>query len=115
MPSFVGVVVTAAVALSLVAGVPAFQSQTQPTPAAPPSTVDTARPEQFVGTWTYNADESVNAYTGRPEQAPTRAEAVRQAQELALRGLALKLKAGLLSNEDVSEIRFVEVESDELD
>ena len=75
MPSLVGAFVTGAVALSLVAGVPAFQSQTQPTPAAPPSTVDTARPEQFVGTWTYNADESVNAYTGRPEQAPTRAGA----------------------------------------
>jgi hypothetical protein len=75
MPSLVGAVVTGAVALSLVAGVPAFQAQTQPTPAAPASTPDTARPEQFVGTWSYNADESVNAYTGRPEQAPTRAGA----------------------------------------
>ena len=75
MPSLVGAVVTSGLALSLVAGVPAFQSQTQPAPAAPPSTADTARPELFAGTWTYNADESVNAYTGRPEQAPTRAGA----------------------------------------
>ena len=75
MPSLVGALVTSGVALSLVAGVPAVQSQTQPVPAAPPSTADTAQPELFEGTWTYNDDESVNAYTGRPEQAPTRAGA----------------------------------------
>jgi len=73
MPSLVGAVVTSAVALSLVAGVPAVQS---PPPAAPPtSAAESPRPAQFAGTWTYNADESVNAYTGRPEQAPTRAGA----------------------------------------
>lgn len=74
MPSLIGAVVTSAVALSLVAGLPAVQS---PPPAAAPATsaTDSPRPAQFEGTWTYNADESVNAYTGRPEQAPTRAGA----------------------------------------
>lgn len=73
MPSLVGAVVTSAVALSLVAGVPAVQSP--PPAAAPTSAADSPRPAPFAGTWTYNADESVNAYTGRPEQAPTRAGA----------------------------------------
>lgn len=74
MPSLVSAVVTCGVALSLVASAPPFQSASPQTPAPAPApvTVDTARPEMFAGTWSYNADESVNAYTGRPEQAPTR-------------------------------------------
>jgi hypothetical protein len=70
MPSLVGAVVTSAVALSFVAGMSAVQS---PAPAAQTTTAaESIRPEQFEGSWTYNADESVNAYTGKPEVAPTR-------------------------------------------
>jgi hypothetical protein len=36
--------------------------------AAPPDVQHS--PEQFSGQWVYNAEESVNAATGRPEQAP---------------------------------------------
>jgi hypothetical protein len=70
MPSLVGAVVTSAVAVSLVAGMPAVQS---PAPAAQPtSAAESIRPEQFEGSWAYNEDESVNAYTGKPEVAPSR-------------------------------------------
>jgi hypothetical protein len=74
MPSMVGAVVTGAVALSLVASVPAAQSQGPATPPAISTTTpaETPRFDQFEGTWKYVADESVNAYTGRPEHAPTR-------------------------------------------
>ena len=43
-------------------------------PPAPPSTPSSNGvphpPEQFVGLWAYNPDESINAATGRPEQSP---------------------------------------------
>ena len=72
MPSLVGAVVTCGVALTLVAGVPAAQSQGQ-TPAAPVAgSTESPRPEQFAGSWSYNAEESVNAYTGKPETVQTR-------------------------------------------
>ena len=71
MPSLVGAIATSAVALGLVAGFPVVQSP--PPTTAPTTAADAVRPEQFEGIWTYNADESVNAYSGRPEQAPTRA------------------------------------------
>lgn len=70
MRSIIGAVCSGAVALSLVVSVPAAQSQGPVTPAA--ASTAPARFDQFKGTWNYNADESVNAYTGRPEQAPTR-------------------------------------------
>ncbi|MCC7009878.1 MAG: hypothetical protein IT184_13810 [Acidobacteria bacterium] len=37
-----------------------------------PAAVELAahRPQEFAGTWTYNADQSVNAATGRPERSP---------------------------------------------
>lgn len=44
--------------------------------AALPAGAVEARPEQFAGLWVYNADESVNAATGRPELG-TRAGAAR--------------------------------------
>ena len=37
--------------------------------AAPATTVAHAR-DQFAGTWDYNAAESINIQTGKPEQAP---------------------------------------------
>ncbi len=73
MRSMIGAVCSGAVALSLVVSVPAAQSQGPVTPAAASTApAETPRFDQFEGTWNYNADESVNAYTGRPEQAPTR-------------------------------------------
>jgi hypothetical protein len=70
-------VVPAALAGWIVIGAAAGQSQQAPPrqnppvpagiPDAPP---DAAGPEKFNGTWDYNAQLSVNAATGRPEQAP---------------------------------------------
>jgi hypothetical protein len=52
------------------------QQQPPPQPAAPPQGVtpvasaNAPGPEFFSGVWDYNSDFSVNAATGRPEQAP---------------------------------------------
>jgi hypothetical protein len=49
------------------------RQQAPQTPAPPPVPQQSSvqhRPEEFAGQWAYNPDESVNAATGRPEQAP---------------------------------------------
>jgi hypothetical protein len=75
MPSLVGAVVTGGVALSLVASAPLLQQAAPQSPQAQvpaASAADAIKPEQFAGSWAYNADESINAYSGKPELAPTR-------------------------------------------
>jgi len=39
-------------------------------PSAPEIEVSSHAPAEFAGVWDYNADESLNAATGKPEQAP---------------------------------------------
>ena len=47
------------------------QSAGSPAPTPTPEDANvTHTPEEFVGQWSYNAAESVNAATGRPERAP---------------------------------------------
>src|SRR5690349_3068004 len=49
----------------------ALQAQSaQITSQTPQPSAVSHPPEHFVGLWAYNAAESVNAATGRPEQAP---------------------------------------------
>jgi hypothetical protein len=60
------------VASVVATGVVQVEARQQPPapPSPPPSSGVPHPPEQFVGLWTYNADESINAATGRPEQSP---------------------------------------------
>lgn len=53
-----------AMALMVCAAVSVSAQDVSPEPAEP------HRPEQFAGTWDYNADESIDITTGRPEQNP---------------------------------------------
>lgn len=48
----------------------AAAQETPPAPAAPEVEVSQHAPADFAGRWDYNADESLNAATGKPEQAP---------------------------------------------
>jgi hypothetical protein len=55
-------------------------ARSSPAPTKPPEPSPTAEapgPEAFSGIWDYNAEESVNALTGRQEQAPRSATARR--------------------------------------
>ena len=68
MPSSVGVIAACGVALGIVLA-PQSQAQSQSqAPVSPAATAATPGGDHFVGTWEYNPDESVNAYTGKPEQ-----------------------------------------------
>jgi hypothetical protein len=64
MPSSVGVIAACGVALGLVLA-PQSQSPAQSAPAPPAATPGM---DHFAGAWEYNPAESVNAYTGKPEQ-----------------------------------------------
>jgi hypothetical protein len=61
----------AAISLLFAAEVRAVQGQ------APAASSIPHAPSQFEGVWTYNADESINIATGKPEQAPRSAVARR--------------------------------------
>lgn len=68
MASPVGAIVCGGLALALIVGVSAPLAQQPTSPVAAPAGVP--RPDQFVGVWDYNPDESTNAATGKPEQDP---------------------------------------------
>lgn len=59
-------------ALVMLPSVRAQTSQTSQSSASSPA-ANAPAPEQFNGVWDYNADESINVATGRPEQAPASA------------------------------------------
>jgi hypothetical protein len=62
-------------AMALAAGSFLFAAQDPATPPAMPLGSGPG-PEQFAGHWDYNADESINVATGRPEQSPAAARRV---------------------------------------
>jgi len=64
------VVVPAGVSCLLVWAAPRAGALQSVQPVVAPQAVMVHSPEMFVGMWDYNAEESVNAATGRPEQSP---------------------------------------------
>src|SRR5687767_3596399 len=79
MRSLAGLALVGAVAIGAAGGVvDARLGQDPPKPPATPvASADAAGPAHFAGTWDYNADESVDAATGRREQGPRSAMARR--------------------------------------
>lgn len=71
MRDFIRVVFAGGLAVAMVAGRPdSGAAQTAQAPGAVPVV---QLPPQFAGVWDYNAAESVNIVTGRPEQSPRNA------------------------------------------
>ncbi len=64
----VGFIAGLGAALTLVAG--ALQVQTPARSSTPDAPALASHAARFSGQWEYSADESINAYTGRPETAP---------------------------------------------
>lgn len=79
MTSLAGLALVGAVAIGAAGGVVNARLGQEPPkpPVTPVASADAAGPAHFAGTWDYNADESVDAATGRREQGPRSAMARR--------------------------------------